>query len=377
MSKDAGAGAGPESLDSQQTVRVHPFAAQFPMMTDEELTELADDISQNGLRQPIVLDRDGQLIDGRNRLAACKLAEVEPTYTTLPDGEDAEAYIVSANTQRRSLSKGQEAIVVARTIEQRVMAISPSARLADVVNVTAEARRYHTHRLYLGLAVAVLQDAPDLAEQVRAGTMSLPTAYQAARERQEAIAEPTAKARAEQLATARKLGRLQREAPDLHEQVLARERTLADALVEFGQRVLRDTRVHPFDASFPLLPEDAMQRFVASVEKHGLRHPIVYDKDGVLIDGKIRLVACARAGIAPTTAVLPEDVDPIDFILDENVERYSPTGAELRAVADRLDANTEQWARLGITEQVAEATVELREIGKGTRVYEMWRDECP
>jgi ParB-like chromosome segregation protein Spo0J len=377
MSRDVEEGAGQESLDSQQAIRVHPFAAEFPMMSNDELHELADDIRANGLRQPIMLDRDGQLIDGRNRLAACTLAGVEPTYTTLPDAEDAEAYIVSANTQRRNLSKGQEAMVVARTIEQRVMVNAPSARLADVVNVTAEARRYHTHRLYLGFAVTVLQHAPDLAEQVKAGTMSLPTAYQAARARQGAMAEPTAKARAEQLATARKLGRLQREAPDLHEQVVASERTLADALVEFGQRVLRDTRVHPFDAKFPLLPEEAMKQLVASVEAEGLHHPIVYDRDGVLIDGKNRLVACARAGFEPTTTVLPEGVNPITHILSANVRRMHHMPLDLRQTADRLDASAGEWTRLGIAAEVAQSKEELREMVKGTPVDRMRRGERP
>jgi len=40
------------------------------MMSDVELTELASDIIENRLRDPIVL-LDGLIIDGRNRWAAC------------------------------------------------------------------------------------------------------------------------------------------------------------------------------------------------------------------------------------------------------------------------------------------------------------------
>jgi ParB-like chromosome segregation protein Spo0J len=52
------------------TGAVHPVANLFPMLPDDELQELADDIRANGLQHPIVLDKDGVLIDGRNRWAA-------------------------------------------------------------------------------------------------------------------------------------------------------------------------------------------------------------------------------------------------------------------------------------------------------------------
>src|SRR5580765_7417191 len=89
-------------------MRVHPAAAVFPMLSDDELQDLAEDIKVNGLLHPITLDAEGMLIDGRNRLAACKLAGVEPTFTTL-NGHDPVAFILSANIQRRHLSKGQQA----------------------------------------------------------------------------------------------------------------------------------------------------------------------------------------------------------------------------------------------------------------------------
>ena len=53
------------------------------------------------------------LIDGRNRLAACRMAGVEPLYASL-NGHDPVAYILSANVARRNLTKGQRARAVAR-----------------------------------------------------------------------------------------------------------------------------------------------------------------------------------------------------------------------------------------------------------------------
>jgi len=92
---------------------VHPFADLFPMLDDHDLKALADDIKENGLRQPLIVDADGLLIDGRNRLAACELATVTPDFMTL-NGLDPVMFILSANVSRRHMTKGQIAIVAAR-----------------------------------------------------------------------------------------------------------------------------------------------------------------------------------------------------------------------------------------------------------------------
>jgi ParB-like chromosome segregation protein Spo0J len=62
---------------------VHPVAALFPMLADDELDELAADIKARGLRFPIIRDKEGKtLIDGRNRLIACENAGVQPDFIT-------------------------------------------------------------------------------------------------------------------------------------------------------------------------------------------------------------------------------------------------------------------------------------------------------
>ena len=61
-----------------------------------------------------MLDAEGTLVDGRNRRAACRLAGVEPRSTTLPDGADPVAYVLSANVARRHLSPGQRAMAIAQ-----------------------------------------------------------------------------------------------------------------------------------------------------------------------------------------------------------------------------------------------------------------------
>lgn len=94
------------------TGEIHPVADLFPMLADDELAELADDIKQRGLLQPIVLDSEGRLLDGRNRLAACDLARVRPSFTFY-EGDDPDGYALAVNGQRREMTKAQKAIVAA------------------------------------------------------------------------------------------------------------------------------------------------------------------------------------------------------------------------------------------------------------------------
>jgi hypothetical protein len=78
---------------------VHPALALIPLMTIGELDGLAADIQHNGLRQPIMLEGE-VLIDGRCRMIACRMAEVEPRFAQLPEGEDAVEWICSVNLLR-------------------------------------------------------------------------------------------------------------------------------------------------------------------------------------------------------------------------------------------------------------------------------------
>jgi hypothetical protein len=87
-------------------------AAIFPMMPEDELAELAEDIKANGLIHPIILDADGLVLDGRNRLRACEIAKVEPRFERLDDRNPRD-FITSVNLNRRNLSNGQKAMAYA------------------------------------------------------------------------------------------------------------------------------------------------------------------------------------------------------------------------------------------------------------------------
>lgn len=93
---------------------VHPVADLFPMLSTCELNEMAESIRAEGLLNPCVRQGD-VLLDGRNRLAACKLAGVEPRFVEY-EGESPVAFILGINLARRHLDKGQK-IALALEIE--------------------------------------------------------------------------------------------------------------------------------------------------------------------------------------------------------------------------------------------------------------------
>lgn len=95
---------------------VHPAADRFPMLPADELRSLAEDIAINGLHHAIVLLPDGTLLDGRNRLAACDLAGVMPTFSTY-HGDAPYAFVVSENIRRRHLEHGQAAFFALRFVD--------------------------------------------------------------------------------------------------------------------------------------------------------------------------------------------------------------------------------------------------------------------
>jgi len=87
-------------------MQIHPVAELFPMLSPAELAEMAASIKREGLLNPCVKQGD-TLLDGRNRLEACKLAGVAPSFTEYT-GNSPVAFIIGANLARRHLNKGQK-----------------------------------------------------------------------------------------------------------------------------------------------------------------------------------------------------------------------------------------------------------------------------
>ncbi len=192
-------------------VEVHPVADLFPMLPDDELKDLADDIKTNGLQQPIVVSA-GVLIDGRNRLVACEMVDVEPDFTELNGTTDPVTFIMSANLARRHMTKGQRAMAGVKALSVN----NSQSEVASVVGVD---------RSYVSQARQLLDADPDLADQVLAGVVPLNEAYSIVSDRRKEV---------ERLATKRE--QLRTMAPDLDDQVSEEVLKLSEALAEAQQR---------------------------------------------------------------------------------------------------------------------------------------------
>jgi hypothetical protein len=156
------------------------------------------------LLQPIVLDVEGRVLDGRNRLAACEKAGVEPDFITYANG-DPDGYALAVNINRRHLKASARHLIaeMARRLTDRTK-----------LSVSSESER---HRL--AEAGVVLDYAPDLVEKVFAGGMTLQQAAEIARPREHEAAD-----------TKKKMERLRVEAIDLYELVQDGRRNVDEAI---------------------------------------------------------------------------------------------------------------------------------------------------
>jgi ParB-like chromosome segregation protein Spo0J len=193
------------------------------MLSDDELDELAADIKANGLLHPIIRMVDGKtIVDGRNRYEACRRAEVEPWFEDrIRSDEEARALIVSANLQRRNMTKGQQVMAYA------IIYPEPEKVGRRKNGLETKPLPDGVHKTRLSQARSVLRAAPDdLALQVLAGAMSIDAALEVIEHRVRDADSETART-----------ARLRAEAPDLAELVTEERMSLSEAIAALDTRL--------------------------------------------------------------------------------------------------------------------------------------------
>lgn len=165
------------------TRALHQLCTIFPRLEGDDFAALVADIAANGLREPIMLLGE-DVLDGGNRYRACIEAGVDPQFVQFT-GTDPVSYVLSKNLHRRHLKPGQMAIIVASATDwtkaQRhggdrksdQEPISVLDRVAD--RVAASGASINTQKM----ADKVAREAPELAEKVAHGEISLNAAHSA------------------------------------------------------------------------------------------------------------------------------------------------------------------------------------------------------
>jgi ParB-like chromosome segregation protein Spo0J len=170
-----------ETIGPDEEVEEHEYAGLFPLMNDDELAALAADIKAHGQRERVVVAPDGRLLDGRNRLRACRMLGIKARFTTFAGSDrDVFAYVVSGNYHRRHLSLPMRAMIAAKlaTLQHgqrqtgKLAGLPTQAQAAKALNVSErtvrDARTVREHA------------APELVAAVEAGKVAVSAAAKVA-----------------------------------------------------------------------------------------------------------------------------------------------------------------------------------------------------
>jgi len=155
--------------------QIHPLAEIFPVLPESNIAELAADIKENGLQQPIVLF-ENKVLEGRNRLAACKIAGITPTFKNLKPGTDPVKYVVSLNLYRRHLSESQRAMVAGKIADVQ-RAGKPSDDTTGKTTIEQASKIMNVSKDSTKKAKKLLKQDPIKAREVTSGKKSLNKAH--------------------------------------------------------------------------------------------------------------------------------------------------------------------------------------------------------
>jgi hypothetical protein len=156
----------------------HSLAARFPMLDEDDLRGMAVSIAEHGQFVPCRMDAAGLGLDGRNRVAACALAEVEPSWEVY-DG-DSIAFIVEINGDRRHWTTGQRAMATAIGLVDEGLRENGRFKRGSVPATSRTRSSEDNWPKQIARAGLVLDHAPHLADEVLHDRMALDAAYKEA-----------------------------------------------------------------------------------------------------------------------------------------------------------------------------------------------------
>lgn len=167
----------------------HEIANIMPLMNDEEIETLAQDIKENGLHESIILF-EGKILDGRNRYKACERAGVKPHFEHYA-GSSAVSFVISLNVKRRHLTASQKAAIAveaepffAAEAKKRQLATQNNKAGKAVKEILPEQEKSQARDQaalavggvsgrYVSEAKAIKAESPEKFEQLKTGELSI------------------------------------------------------------------------------------------------------------------------------------------------------------------------------------------------------------
>ncbi len=182
-------GNQPKVRSEVKEPKYHELSTVFVSFEDtQEFDWLIGSIKQYGLFEPILMWQ-GWIVDGRHRHMACLKADVKPTYEYLPDDMPFNVVrdrVVAANLMRRHLTTGQRAMtaaVLATMTSGARTDLEPRENSTEVKSNKEAADQLNVSDYSVKKAKAIKRDAPDLADEVSKGNMTLNAADKERRKR--------------------------------------------------------------------------------------------------------------------------------------------------------------------------------------------------
>ena len=182
-------GNQPKVRSEVKEPKYHELSTVFVSFEDtQEFDWLIGSIKQYGLFESILMWQ-GWIVDGRHRHMACLKADVKPTYEYLPDDMPFNVVrdrVVAANLMRRHLTTGQRAMTAAALANMTSGArtdLEPKTNSSEVKSTKDSADQLNVGTTAVKTAKAIKRDAPDLADEVSKGNMTLNAADKERRKR--------------------------------------------------------------------------------------------------------------------------------------------------------------------------------------------------
>jgi len=181
-------------------IQIHELAGFYPMHSKALFLELVEGMRRHGYRSefPIVI-YEGKILDGRNRYKAAIEAGVEPVIVEF-SGDDPLEFVVHANSNRRDLGIGQRAAIGIKIqkywnekgLENKCLGGQAAGRgrekdltnLSKPINARAEAAKAAgVSEGTMAIVSRLEREEPELFEQVASGKLTPHKAQKKVKER--------------------------------------------------------------------------------------------------------------------------------------------------------------------------------------------------